>query len=211
MKQHISIYFLLIFIPAVVLAADESSEKEPIQTFILKIDGAAHEVPINSNQDIIVAGKRHKVRIEISPTREFNKAGLRFDFDAKRHFSYEALSPVVDHWSLDGNNSVIIIQNYKVKVENSDIIDSFKEQYRKMKAKTKWAKMKLNFDGKSIKGERLMINMGDIKLEQQIFFFNKKGETRVLILQDAPEEGGKNTPEFVNMRKLIQRSLTVDK
>ena len=210
MKQHLSIYFFLVFIPAVGLAADESNEKEPIQTFILKIDDAAHEVPINSNQDIIVSGKPHKVRIELSPTRKFKKAGLSFDFEAKRHFSYEALSPVVDHWSLDGNNSVIIIQNYKVKVENSDIIDSFKDQYKKMKAKTKWAKTKLKYADKSVKGERLLINMGDIKLEQQIFFFNKKGETRVMILQDASEEGNRNTREFVKMRELVQKTLLVD-
>ena len=73
-----------------------------------------------------------------------------------------------------------------------------------------WAKTKLNYDDKSVKGQRLLINMGDIRLEQQIFFFNKKGETRVMILQDAPEEGGKNTQEFVNMRKLVQQTLSVD-
>ena len=78
------------------------------------------------------------------------------------------------------------------------------------KAKTKSTKTKLNYDGKSVTGQRLLINMGDIKLEQQIFFFNKKGETRVMILQDAPGEGGKNTQEFVNMRKLVQQTLSVD-
>ena len=101
MKHYISLYFFLIFIPAIGMAANESSEKEPIQKFILKIDDVAYEVPINSNQNIVVSGKPHKVRIELSPTRKFNKAGLSFDFDSKRHFSYEALSPVVDHWSLD--------------------------------------------------------------------------------------------------------------
>ena len=210
MKHYISLYFFLIFIPAIGMAANESSEKEPIQKFILKIDDVAYEVPINSNQNIVVSGKPHKVRIELSPTRKFNKAGLSFDFDSKRHFSYEALSPVVDHWSLDGNNSVIIIQNYKVKLDNSEIIDSFKDQYKKMKAKTKWAKTKLKYGDKSVKGERLLINMGDIKLEQQIFFFNKKGETRVMILQDAPEEGNRNTREFVKMRELVQRTLLVN-
>jgi len=210
MKHYLSVFFLLISLPAIGLAARESSEKEPTQKFILKIDDVIHEVSMNTNHKIVVSGKPHKVRIEISPTRKFNKAGLSFDFDSKRHFSYEELSPEVDHWSLDGNNTVIIIQNYKVKVENSEILDSFKEEYRKMKAKTKSTKTKLNYDGKSVTGQRLLINMGDIKLEQQIFFFNKKGETRVMILQDAPDEDNSNTKEFVKMRALVQKTLLVD-
>jgi len=210
MKNRLALLFLLIYFPIAGVSADENSGKEPVQKFILNIDNTAHEVPINSNTKISITGKSHNVRIELSPIRNFNKAGLSFDFDSKRHFSYEELSPVVDHWSLDGNDAVIIVQNYKVKVENSEIIDSFSDQYKKMKAKTKWAKTKLKYGGKSIKGERLLINMGDIKLEQQIFFFNKKGETRVMILQDAPGESGKNTQEFVNMRKLVQQTLSVD-
>jgi len=210
MKHYLPVFFLLISLPATGLAARESSEKEPTQKFILKIDDAIHEVSMNADHKIVVSGKPHKVRIEISPTRNFNKAGLSFDFDSKRHFSYEELSPVVDHWSLDGNNTVIIIQNYKVKVENSEILDSFKEEYRKMKAKTKSTKTKLNYDDKSVTGQRLLINMGDIKLEQQIFFFNKKGETRVMILQDAPDEDNNNTKEFVKMRALVQKTLLVD-
>ena len=210
MKNRLALLFLLIYFPIAGVSASENSGKEPVQKFILNIDNTAHEVPINSNTKISITGKPHNVRIELSPTRNFNKAGLSFDFDSKRHFSYEALSPVVDHWSLDGNNSVIIIQNYRVKVDNSEIIESFKEQYKKMKAKTKWAKTKLKYAGKSVKGERLLINMGDVKLEQQIFFFNKKGETRVIILQDAPNEDNSNTKEFVEMRKLVQKSLSVD-
>jgi len=210
MKRYLAAFFLLIILPATGLEAKESSEKEPTQKFILKIDNTSHEVSMNADHKIVVSGKPHKVRIEISPTRNFNKAGLSFDFDSKRHFSYEELSPVVDHWSLDGNNSVIIIQNYKVKVENSEILDSFKEEYRKMKAKTKSTKTKLNYDGKGVTGQRLLINMGDIKLEQQIFFFNKKGETRVMILQDAPDEDNSNTKEFVKMRALVQKTLLVD-
>ena len=210
MKHYLPAFFLIVILPVTGLEAKESSEKEPTQKFILKIDNTSHEVSINTNHKIVVSGKPHKVRIEVSPTRNFNKAGLNFDFDSKRHFSYEELSPVVDHWSLDGNNTVIIIQNYKVKVENSEILDSFKEEYRKMKAKTKSTKTKLNYDGKNVSGQRLLINMGDIKLEQQIFFFNKKGETRVMILQDAPNEDNSNTKEFVEMRKLVQKTLSVD-
>lgn len=210
MNHYLSAFFLIVILPVTGLEAKESSKKEPTQKFILKIDNTSHEVSINTNHKIVVSGKPHNVRIEISPTRNFNKAGLNFDFDSKRHFSYEELSPEVDHWSLDGNNTVIIIQNYKVKVENSEIIDSFKEEYRKMKAKLKSAKTKLNYGGKSVTGQRLLINMGDIKLEQQIFFFNKKGETRVMILQDAPNEDNSNTNEFVEMRKLVQKSLSVN-
>ena len=210
MKHYLSAFYLIVILPVMGLEAKESSGKEPTQKFILKIDNTSHEVSINTNHNIVVSGKPHKVRIEVSPTRKFNKAGLSFDFDSKRHFSYEELSPEVDHWSLDGNDTVIIMQHYKVKVENSDIIDSFKDEYKKMKAKLKSAKTRLNYGGNRVTGQRFLINMGDIKLEQQIFFFNRKGETRVMILQDAPDEGKGNTKEFIDMRKLVEKSLIVN-
>lgn len=209
MKYYVSI-FLLIIVSPLIAAADERPEAEPVQNFILKIDNVPYAVPINSNHKIEVSGKPHNIRIELSPTRVFNKAGIMFEFDSKRHFSYEALSPAVDHWTLDGNNTVIIIQNYKVDLDNSEIIDSFKDQYKKMKAKSKWAKTKLKAGGSTITGERLLLDIGEVKLEQQLFFFKRKGETRVLILQDAPDENNRNTEEFVKMRNLVQQTLSVD-
>ena len=210
MKHYLLVYFLLIVYPVIATAAEENKKIEPAQKFILKIDNSVHEISINKDHNVVVGGKPHKVRINLSPIRRFNKAGLSFDFDAKRHFSYEELSPLVDHWSLDGNNSVIIIQDYKVSVENSEIIESFKEQYNKMKAKTKWAKTRLNYGNRTVKGERLLINMGDIELEQQIFFFKSNDGTRVMILQDAPQDDNQNTEEFISMRKLVEKSLSVD-
>ncbi len=210
MKKYVSIFILYIVSPLIAMAAEESPEAEPVQNFILKIDNVPHAVSINSNHKIEVSGKSHKIRIELSPTREFSKAGIMFEFDSKRHFSYEALSPAVDHWTLDGNNTVIIIQNYKVDLDNSEIIDSFKDQYKKMKAKSKWAKTKLKAGGNTITGERLLLDIGEVKLEQQLFFFKRKGETRVLILQDAPDENNRNTKEFIKMRNLVQQTLSVD-
>lgn len=87
MNHYLSAFFLIVILPVTGLEAKESSKKEPTQKFILKIDNTSHEVSINTNHKIVVSGKPHNVRIEISPTRNFNKAGLNFDFDSKRHFS----------------------------------------------------------------------------------------------------------------------------
>ncbi len=192
------------------IAATQGNEAEPEQKFILQVDNKKYDVLLGAQHKINIAGKLYEVGIQSSPTRHFDKAGVSFDFDAKRHFSYEALSTFVDHWSLDGNNTTIIVQNYKVKVANSEIIDSFKDQYQKMKAKTNWSKTKLQHDGSDIPGERLLINMGEVNLEQQIFFFNKKNETRVVILQDAINDDKSNTEEFQKMRALFQKSLSVN-
>jgi hypothetical protein len=191
------------------MAIEEGNKKEPALKFLLKIDNEFHDVSLDSDHDLIISGKPHRVRIELNPVRNFEKAGISFNFDAKRHFSYEALSPLVDHWSLDGDSSVIMVQNYKVKIEKADIIESFEGQYRKMKAKTLRSKIKLQYDNKNINGVRLLIKMGKIKLEQQLFFFNKPNTSRVLILQDTFNDDNSNTEEFVKMRKLIQASLSI--
>jgi len=191
-------------------SATQGNESEPVQKFVLQIDDVSHEVLIGTDQQIVIGGKPHQIHVEVSPTRRFEKVGLGFDFDARRHFAYEAISPVVDHWSLDGNDTTIIVQNYKVKVANSEIIDSFEEQYQKMKANTNWSKTRLNYGAEAISGERLLIRVGEVKLEQQIYFFNNNTETRVVILQDALNDDDSNTKEFKEMRALFQKSLSVN-
>ena len=209
MNRNMLIVLILLILPAIGMASEEGNKKEPALKFVLKIDNRSHNVSLDSDHELMISDKPHRVRIELNPVRNFEKAGISFNFDAKRHFSYEALSPLVDHWSIDGDSSVIMVQNYRVKVEKADIIESFEGQYRKMKAETVRSKIKLKYDDKDVDGVRLLINMGNLKLEQQLFFFNKPSASRVLILQDTFNEDNSNTEEFVKMRKLIQASLSI--
>ena len=210
MNRYMPLIYVLLLSSSVVLADDEANDREPERKFILEIDNASHAVSLGSRFDLVIAGKRHRARLQSMPVRLFNKTGVSFDFDSKKHFSYEALSPLVDHWSLDGNSSVIMVQNYKSKVADSEIMKAFEHQYNAMKAKLTKGKVKLSYGGKSMEGEKLLITMGNIKLEQQIFFFNGKDRSRVLIIQDTLNDNSGNTEEFLETRKLIQKSLSVN-
>ena len=103
-----NLLFIFIFQAYTWGAFAESGDKgvEPDQTYMLTVNGVSHEIIAGNDYELPISGKKHHVVLTKSETRKFEYAGVTFEFNAMLHFSYEALLPAVDHWSLDGNNAV---------------------------------------------------------------------------------------------------------
>jgi len=209
-KNNLLFIFIFLALTGNVFAESEHKGVEPAQTYILTIDGIHHEIISGTDYELQISGEKHHVALKKSKTRKFRYAGVIFEFNTMLHFSYEALSPVLDHWSLDGNNSVIMVQKYSPKIGYNEIVESFVNQYRQMNAGTELSKAKLSVGGKIKAGKKLIINLGEIKLEQQIFYFSNISSAVVLVLQDTLTDSGANTAEFIEMRNLIQKTLSVN-
>ncbi len=191
------------------VAGPRLKNTEPPQTYILTIDGAAHEITAGNPHKIDISGKTHQLTLNKGQTRKFNHAGVSFEFNSALHYSYEALSPQIDHWSLDGNNAVIMVQQYRVNVSFNEILQSYQDQYKQMKAATDVSDASLNIGGKNKTGKRLLVNLGEFKTDQRIYYFSDKGNVIVIVLQDTLTDAGNNTDEFRNMRELFQKTLSV--
>lgn len=207
MKIKIVLIILLVVFASSVVAFDGNKASEPPQTYKLVIDGIEHKVTTQSETTINIAGKERDVSLSRAATRKFGKAGVEFEFNSNLHFSYEQLLPGVDFWSLDGNESVIMIQSFTPKTEFKAILESFLTQYRQMKAKIKQSDISIQVQDKRKTGVKLAIKFGEIKLEQQIFYFESSTSSIAVILQDSIAEGNNNSQEFLEMRKLFERTF----
>ena len=78
-----------------------------------------------------------------------------------------------------------------------------------MKAKLKSKKVTLHSNGNKYKGKRLIIDMGNVHLIQDIFVFETVDSTRTLIIQDSVNDDGSNTKEFQETMDLIRDSLVI--
>jgi len=190
-------------------ARDSNKATEPEQNAILTIDGKEYPVVVGHQSQIVIGGKQRNVHLEISPLRKFDKVGISFQYVGQRHFSYEKLSEQVDHWSLDGNNTIIMVQRYAVAVTRKDILNEFQKQFKAMKADINTSAITLSYKGGKLKGDRLNISLGNIKLTQDIFLIPDRGSSRTFILQDTLNDKGMNTVEYNQTKKLLENSLSI--
>lgn len=188
---------------------DSNKATEPEQNAILTIDGQKYPVVVGHQSQAVIDGRQHNIHLEISPLKKFDKVGINFQYIGQRHFSYEKLSEQVDHWSLDGNNTIIMVQRYAVAVTRKDILNEFQKQFKAMKADIKTSAISLNHKGGKLNGDRLDITLGNIKLTQDIFLIPDRGSSRTFILQDTLNDKGKNTAEYMQTRKLLESTLSI--
>jgi len=190
-------------------AVESNKAAEPEQNAILTIDGKKYPVVVGHQAQINIGGKRREVHLEISPLKRFDKVGISFQYIGQRHFSYEKLGKQVDHWSLDGNNTIIMVQRYGVAVTREDILKEFKKQFKAMKASIRTSATTLKYKGGKLKGDRLDIALGNVKLTQDIFLIPDRGSSRTFILQDTITDNGNNTAEYQQTKKLLENSLSI--
>lgn len=189
-------------------AADDKAS-EPEQKAMLVIDGKSHAIAPGKKTKMKIGGQDRTVSLEMSPFRDFDKAGVRFQYVGQRHFSYEKLSAQVDHWSLDGNNTIIMVQHYSVPVTREDILSEFQKQFKAMNASIKQSGVSMKLKGGKLSGDRLDITLGNVKLSQDIYVIASDKSTRTFILQDTISDKGKNTDEYFQTRKRIEKSLSL--
>ena len=188
----------------------DMNTQEPRQTANLKIYGVKHAVIVGDESEIAINGKPHHIILELDPVRKFEKRGISFDYSADKNFSYQSLSATVDHWELNGSNTTIMVQNYHQKVPGESLHKAFLDQFKIMKANLKTKKITLHSNGNKYKGKRLIIDLGNAHLTQDVFIFETVDSTRVLIMQDSLSDDGSNTKEYQDTMNLIRDSLVIE-
>lgn len=207
MKAYIFIivqFFLVSWV-----CADMNAE-EPQQIANIKIDGVKHSVVVGYESEIMINNKPHQIVLDLDPIRKFEKSGISFEYSSDKNFAYQNLSGVVDHWELNGSYAMIMVQNYRQKVTKDSLYEAYSKQFKLMKADLKMKKITLHSNGSKYKGKRLIIDMGNAHITQDIFIFQTADSTRALILQDSLDDDGSSTKEFQDTMELIRDTLVIE-
>ena len=188
--------------------ADMSAD-EPQQIVNVNIDGVNHSVIVGQESEITINNKSHHILLELNPVRKFEKSGISFDYSSDKNFAYQNLSGAADHWELIGSDATIMVQVYHQKVTKKALYDAYSDQFKLMKANLKVKDITLHSNGNKFKGKRLIVDMGNVNLTQDIFVFETTESTRTLILQDSLNDDGSSTKEFQDTIDLIRDTLVI--
>lgn len=183
----------------------------PAQKATIEINGREYTIIIGETSQITIGEDTHSIRVKINTLNTFNQAGLKFDYPSNMLFESEALGFGVTQWNLDGTNITVIVQEYKVPATKNMLLGAFKDQYELMKAEISASEIIYKTKDNTLEGVKFNIVMGNIGLVQEFYFLmNKDGKSsKVLILQDMPDDQGDYTEEFISIKKTISETLEV--
>jgi len=185
--------------------------KEPLQEFVLEVDGKRTEVTAERSFQIDVAGKSVDARLTPKPDRPFTTGDLSFRYPSDFAFEYDP-SEDVPSWEFDGTDTVITVLRYDPESKPDELVDSVVEAmtdtFNRRSAKTKPTSLRL--DGRNVDGKRLTSRLADTRLQHDVYGFTVGGHPYVLIIQDTLSEGGKPSAETVEAVELLKKTFRFD-
>ncbi|HEV2294837.1 MAG TPA: hypothetical protein VGR35_13360 [Tepidisphaeraceae bacterium] len=195
------------------LGAEEKSngreEAEPPLRIEVEIGGKTVAAEPGKRVEVEVEGKKISLRINVLPHRQFDRAGVRFLYPASCSWEVDRDEPGVTIYTMDGNDSVLMLMKYDVPLTPEQAVDAMLSGLTDTydKANVKRLPTTLNTENRTLKGTRLAINLAGERLHQDIFGLKAGGATLLLMLQDSVGEDGKPTTEMQEMRELLTKTL----
>jgi len=164
---------------------------------------------IGRKSQLNIGDKPDSVKIRLDPYRVFNKAGIKFKFLSRMYFSLDDSDPIVNTWSIDGDNSLILIQEFKMPIDEKTVIDALKDEYIQMKATVDVKGVQLKGKNDVLDGKRIKMKIGNVSLSQDVYVVKMGMRTTAIILQDTFEDDGNNTSEYAKMVKIFTESFEI--
>jgi hypothetical protein len=135
---------------------------------------------------------------------------VRFQYPTQYSFEADNSDPNVTIWTISGNNSALMLNRF-AKVESSTALQAVVAEitagYGQSNVKTTPTAMTLGM--RKVGGQRLNVVLAGQKLVQEVFAFSNSKSTFVLIVQDTPQDNGKQTVETTQLKKLLTTSLRI--
>ncbi len=205
MKKIILGLGLIVFYQTISFAQNEEH-----RTVVVEIDGREQSFVLNKPSKISIADREYPITIKMNPFSVFNQAHLQFNYPSNYHVSYEKINFLAKSWNIEGNDSLIMVQDYGVLMSEEDFLQTLKDEFKTMKADVKESTSELQTKKTVLKGRKLQIKLGNLTLHQEIFLMPRETQMSILIIQDLLSDDGKHSSEYKNIRKTLAQTLSVE-
>ncbi len=195
-----------VLVSTIGLAEDESAE--PSITYTLKINQETVSLTPGQSQEVKGAYVNPRITLDVAPSRRFPYAGLAFSYPAAYGFEADVSDPQSRIWTLDGNNVVIMVFAFAEEVTPESLARSTAESLGFENPEVK--PVNITLGGEKLTGSAIRVVFGTEQISQQFIGLpTDAGVSRVLVLQDSPQDSGEPSDEFQSTLELLQSSLTL--
>ncbi len=198
MTKQTSVTLLCLLALLVPSPARAEEDQGPPRIYTLTIDGNEFEIEGGRSSKVQVDGRDTTVQLEVKPYRTFEKYGVSFLFPEDFVYSVDDEDESVTIWSLDGADISLMVQRFNLEIEPEQLLDvlvpNIKEQYAQLDVVEESAQ--LEGHQQTFEGIKLIVQLGDVELVQDIYAFKNDEGVFSVIVQDSREEPGKPTAEY---------------
>jgi hypothetical protein len=195
---------LLVF-TGLVNANDET--REPPAKYRLELEGKAHLLTEGEPLKLTGSFNNPTAKILPEPHREFTYGGVSFLYPRAFMFEADLSDPANKQWTLSGNDFKIMYFVMSQKVTPEQYARSTMKQLGEKNCKL--SEVTTDLLGKKLPGTRLEATITGHRIIFDIFTLPATDGSRLLILQDNPDEAGRNSKEGQESVAVLKKSLTM--
>ena len=184
---------------------------EPPLELVLHVEGQTHDVRLD--QPLKIKVKEHDLNVMVSakPYRTFRAAGLEFRYPRHFAFQVERSAPNVTIWSLDGNDTVVMVLKSRAPMNPNEWRDSLIEATRSQfdPKDTRVSETALNLGGRAVSGRCLEFRVASTVIRQEYFALSRAEAPVLLSIQHPVEEDQESGSEveYRQTKELLEASF----
>lgn len=170
-----------------VAAAPEAQQAEPPLEFTIEVDGQSVDARAEEPAKVRVNGRDVTATVKVKPTKLLQTPEFSFRYPRQHAFAYESDESTTT-WTLDGNDSVVILTRYAAKIPPADLAPALIKEIGGQLGEVKQSPASIELFGKKVDGTRLAATLAGQKIVQAIYTFDVAGVSYSLVLQDSSGE-----------------------
>ena len=196
------------------LPAEQDHWDEPPLELLLELDGVQHELVLGKRFDLKIGEASHALTVTAKASRFFDKAGLRLRYPSEFLFGFDDELEGCDIYTLEGAETLIMIQVYADVLDPVDVVDATVEVVMEELSpfEIEFAKSKITLAGKEFETQELHISLqdGSLIFTQNYFAFPMAQGTCVICLQYGYDDDGVMAEESRAAMNLLEPSFAFD-
>ena len=197
---------LLLATTSTVRAADEN--REPALKYRCEVGGRVFV--ITEGEPLKLAGVPGDPTITIRPEpfREFTYGDVKFRYPS--HFTFEADTADADtkHWTLSGNDFKIMYFVIQDDVSDAQYVGAMVGQFGEDNCTQ--SKTSITLNKQQYPGTRLKVTIAGNAMTMDVFRIGSGKQTRLLVLQDNPDDDGKPSAERRATLAALEKSFVAE-
>ena len=192
---------LLLTVPLWGRAVDET--QAPPARFELQLGEQTLEILAGEPFELEFEGQTLRGELTALARRTLRLDTLSFDYLGNASFEYERWFGV-QIWTLDGNDTTVMVQRFAEATELSSLADSMQESLQEAFGETERAQAVLELGGRDQVGVQLVSASADIYIFSELFAVD---ERHILVLQDVRDLPEQASEEFELVRAMLSETL----
>jgi len=183
-------------------AVVRASQKEPPLRLTIELDG--HSIQLEEGQEVKVEGsfENPTVRVLVQPHREFNAHGVRFLYPSSYTWEQDLEVPLLDIQTISGNDALAMLQ-----ASPAIALENYLEELGSTMDIVEQTSVEFETERGAFPAERIILEAFGFSLVWHVVDLR---DGRLLILQDAPDEGTDPTDDYRELESILRSSLQVE-